>query len=268
MNVPVLISGVVAFMVSIGEMVAGAVAYHHMQSPKLGAWWAGLVVCVSSLCAISSGVTGNRGSATAALVLAIIGVIITIVAVIVDGIGYGIVKLLVTCYNEETDTYTGPSYNSSVDQSNAFSCSRNSPCKCVRGHATTCYYYHPMQDSNNCNPIFNNYKEQLHTSYIFDWLAVVLVLSIAVLSCSVICGRSSTPRASETFLADEQDSHTVPVSSVAYPAQPPYPTQTKYPALNPMVQQQPVVIGYAATTAGVMAAPHDNAPSAPLSNVV
>jgi uncharacterized membrane protein len=62
------LAGAVTMVLSLGQFIAGLIVYNAVTSPKLGAWWAAIVIFVSGVLGV---ISLNRGVVIATMTVGV-----------------------------------------------------------------------------------------------------------------------------------------------------------------------------------------------------
>ena len=107
-NVPIQttlrVMGGITLVAGIIQLIYTSLVYSYMDNVKIGGWWAAMFVAATGGFLIAS---PSRGMVLAALLFSVFGAILCAIAMIVDGIAYGVVNSLTTCINTQSDEISG-----------------------------------------------------------------------------------------------------------------------------------------------------------------
>jgi hypothetical protein len=195
------IFGGVTLLLGFIEFIVDIVLYTDLTAPKLGAWWAALIILVTSGLAV---ISTSRGVVIAAMVLSvslkscdflllvfisfsiqIIAVIVGVVGCIVDGIANSLVSSLVACISSNGQVSGTSSYASELEYGCGFPPSGE--CYCVQPGDSFCYIYQGGIAASSCGNILEKYTSNLGASIAFDLLATFSVFALSILTCVSVC---------------------------------------------------------------------------------
>ncbi len=111
-NVPaqtmVRVIGGLTLAAGVIQLIYTCLVYAYMTNVKVGGWWAAIFTVVTGAL-MTLGL--NKGLVLAGLIFSIFGMILCAIAMIVDGIAYGVLNSLKTCVNTDTGVISGePQY--------------------------------------------------------------------------------------------------------------------------------------------------------------
>eukprot|EP01038_Epipyxis_sp_PR26KG_P016408 gene16408-22373_t len=176
------IFGGILLVLGIVEFGIGGTIYGFLTNVHLGGWWAGILAVVSAILAL---VSTNRAVVVTGGVFAGIGIIIAIIAAIVDGLSSNVFRAFDGCYNP-TNGQTYGDFN--LFCSTITSTSHN--CWCYQTvsatSSTTCFGYN-LASGDNCDGILTKYAHLLSASTAFCSLIAIILLVYCIFTCVQCC---------------------------------------------------------------------------------
>jgi len=182
------ILGALCLGFGIIEMIIGFIVYTFFTDLHLGGWWGAILTVIAGLLAVFS---SNRGVVTGTCIVGSIGIVIAIIAAIVDGIASAVFKDFTACCNGD-NVCSG----SSSGKPYALACISNydnrasSQCYCTDGSSGdtswTCWNYE-LSSGTDCNKILTTYTDELSASTAFLSFGAITLLILSVTTCSALC---------------------------------------------------------------------------------
>lgn len=157
----------------------------------------------------------NRCAVIAGLIFSIIAIILVIVGLILDGISYGLVHGLDTCFNQDTlEAYGDKSTSNGLQIANCLA-GHSQTCICINASQDdTCYLFN-LKSGDDCGVILDKLPSLLVASVIFLAFLFVAVLTYSAFTCKTVCCGTGNPEAAS--LANAPASPTAPAAVVASP---------------------------------------------------
>jgi hypothetical protein len=172
----------VTLLFGIGELIVDLVVYRDHASPKVGAWWAAIIILVSGVLGL---ISTSRGVVIATCVVSIIAVIVGVIGCAVDGIANTVVTSLEACVSYPEGTVSGDSsYTNTVENSCSF---YTDQCCCVTNDNAVFFYRGGIVNNDNCQNILGEYTQALHGSIALDLLATFAVFALSIVTCISVC---------------------------------------------------------------------------------
>lgn len=143
----------------------------------------------------------------------VVGVIMGIVACIVDAIGYSFTGSLVACISRD-GTYSGdPSYNGELTECNYVS----SDCSCRSPDSLPCYYFNGPIAASSCDNILVEYNNTLKGAIATDVIATVAVLTLSITACASVprCARGGATSNVVKSADQVAEAHSLPPPQMA-----------------------------------------------------
>jgi len=166
----------------------------------LGGWWGAILTVISGSLALSS---ANRGVVTGVCITGSIGIVIAIIAAIVDGISSDVFKSFTGCCNGERScwgTTEGQNYSLLCMASN-YAGSSGSECYCTDagndGGSYSCWHYE-LSSGTDCNEVLTTYASELSASTAFLSFGAITLLILSVTTCAALCCAKPTTTVVQT----------------------------------------------------------------------
>jgi len=181
------IVGAVCVVVSIIEFgITGGLNGLLVQF-KPGTWWGVICVIVAGICGC---VSTNRAVVITGMVFSIIGIIVAVIACIIEGLISAVVNTFATCASGSGQFY-GDTSSANIAYATScygFNTLGSEYCSCTTSDGALCYGIYTLENSaNNCGDILTSFAPTLRASVAFLVIALISVFTYSVLTCQVIC---------------------------------------------------------------------------------
>jgi len=182
------ILGGLALVFGIIEIVIGFIIYFYFTDLHLGGWWGAILTVIAGFLALFS---TSRGIVTATCIIASIGVVIAVIAAIVDGISSTVFRSFTGCCNGGYECWGS---NDGVVMATAcvgqYYGVVDTDCYCTDatslGGSYTCWDY-SLTTGTNCNGVLTTYPSELSASTAMLSFGAITLLILSIAACSALC---------------------------------------------------------------------------------
>jgi len=249
------------------ELIIGACARNVVTNYGFGAWWTGFCCFLAGMNGV---LRGNRNLRGSGYCLSVVAVIMSIIGLLTDSVGFSLVNSLDTCMNQDNHFWGNNAEGSELGAANCAAQETGNDCICVNYDSSTetytCYYFNLQHDTSNCLQVMGYYESVLAKSSNMCYTLVYMTIIWSIWICSAtMCGPScqqsclpgccdvgdqSDPLAAQdqqvVIITNNPNAYNPNQPQVVYVTQQPY-GQQQYAGQQPYPQAQPQVV-YAQAT--------------------
>jgi hypothetical protein len=188
------ILGTLTFVFGVIELGLGGTVYNFLSNVKLGAWWCAIGVVI---CGFIGSVPKSKRWVAITCVFSSMSCVLTALGAYYDGSNSITYQNLTACSSTDKTTYETIDKGNKADYTAARACmfekveSQFDVCYCVTGGGGFCGEYaiskHALTLGLNCGDLLHTYANALTASAAFCALSFIMVVTMSILSCVVIC---------------------------------------------------------------------------------
>lgn len=171
----------------------------------------------------------------------VLGVILLFIGTILDGVFYGVMENLDTCYSRYTNEIYGDSSYSPYAKACAVDHSQD--CSCITSDNTDDCYLFDLKAANDCGEVLTTLPSDLLASMFFCLLLLIVVFTYSIFTCMTVC---CSPE-NDVYIQDNNNGP-APGSQPPVAAAYPHYAQQQTPVAQAYVQPPPTVKAVPATT--------------------